>query len=333
MDIPSQLIHQLLRLSGKEWELEQEILASKGLARSFRMLEAAKGRDTQLFIDSVMEQMRQRTKAIAADAQTLQIRSLHFRMLSRAACSLHFLIRKPREGQPFQFFLNLEHRDGQQYRPGPKCLEDELAQEFYAQHPEWNPVAEACLETLARSIQMDVAAIESKHASSRRIALYRSTQNWTTQLESLSAEWTMSQIRIASLQGPADPEEEPQQDGEQADGPEAKRRRTGPGKQAGARGGGGGAWRAFLHEFFAGRGRMTGSEIRRAASVYRDLPQAEHVRLLERGRQALMAWREGFASFGARRRTRQLQLPAEVADDFQVDAVAQRDFEEDKRDW
>ena len=337
MDIPAQLIHRLLWLAGEEWELEQEILASKGQPRSYRMLEAAKNSDAESFLDSVMQQMRQQTRALPAQAQTLRIRSMHFRVLGRAACALHFLLKKPRQGQPFQLFRALEHQDALQYRPGPTCLEDELASEFYTKFPQWNPAAEACLQALARAIQMDVSAIESKHALSRRIALIRSTNTWTAQLQRLSAEWMHSQMRKASLQGPQEPDSEdehqqPQEgDGEGARPQAKRRRRVGPGKQPGARGGGGGAWRAFLHEYFSGHGRMTGSQIQQAADVYRNLDPDEKSRFWERGQQALMAWRNGYASFGQRNRARQAQagLPAGLGDGFEVNAIAVRDFQQD----
>ena len=201
--VTSHLMSRLMKVAGAEWAETQEILAAKGLPRSYRILEGARADDMQTFAREIMEQLSQAPKAIPAWAQTKGTRTLHFRLLSRALCGLQFLMRQPREGQPYQLFRTLCHGDPAQYRPGPPCLEDELSSEFYKLFPEWCPRAEACLRALALAIHVDVAAIESKHASARRLLTVKNVQSWVATLETLSAEWTHRQIQSRAQWLPA----------------------------------------------------------------------------------------------------------------------------------
>ena len=193
--ITSHLMYRLMKVSSAEWFAEQEVLPARGLPSSYRILEGANGTDAGRFVEEVMAQFLQSPRAVPAWAQTKGTRTLHFRLLSRAVCSLHFLLRKPRQGQPFQLFTMLSHGDPARYRPGPRCMEDELSSEFYKVFPAWTQKAEACLRTLAFAVHMDVAAIESKHATARRLLSVKNVQAWVTTLETLSAEWTHRQVQ------------------------------------------------------------------------------------------------------------------------------------------
>ncbi len=67
-------------------------------------------------------------------------------------------------------------------------------------------------------------------------------------------------------------------------------------------GGGGGAFRAFLHERLKGV-KFTGPLLRRAANEYRMLSDADKQYFQDIGAKATVAWRHGFAPFGERDRT------------------------------
>lgn len=54
---------------------------------------------------------------------------------------------------------------------------------------------------------------------------------------------------------------------------------------------GGGAWKSFVSEQGAGKGRLNALELRRIGRRYRELPPEERVRLRERGQLATLAWR------------------------------------------
>ena len=113
---------------------------------------------------------------------------------------------------------------------------------------------------------------------------------------------------------------------------DAMKQPSGGGKRAGARGGGGGAWRCFLHEHFSSVARrMSASGIREAAEIYRQLPQDERDRLQQRGKDALMAWRSGYASFGPRKKRGGIDagLVEGHTDIPGLDAVAVFDLEQD----
>ena len=189
----------------------------------------------------------------------------HTRALVRACCALQVLMRKPRQGLPFALFRMLQTDDAAHYRPGPSCMEDELSARFYLEHPEWNAAARTCLRALATAIDMDVAAIERRHALSRRLVTARNVQSWVPTVATLSAEFTHRMVRERSLRAPPFSEPKQQLDDEPVRERPHKQQRTGPGKQEGAKGGGGGAWRAYMSEFFRGR-RMDRAGLRQASA-------------------------------------------------------------------
>ena len=224
--------------------------------------------------------------------QTLAIRALGFSILSRQVCSFHALYRCPMDGHPYRLFKILE--------PGvippdmgPPCLYDELAHTFFSAYSDdQNSMeARAFLESLARAIDVDLATIEAKHASTRRTGNLRGTQTWVPSLETVNCEWVCRQIAIT----------------EQTDTPELyrckkqdqhgrKKTKKTPGKQAGARGGGGGGCRAFFHIFHKGR-KMTAASIRELVEQYNNLPAHEKQKYEEIGRAGTMSWRHGNKSF------------------------------------
>ena len=76
---------------------------------------------------------------------------------------------------------------------------------------------------------------------------------------------------------------------------------------------------------------MTAAGIREAAEIYRQLPQEERERLRQRGREALMAWQSGYASFGPRKKRggRDAGLLEGHTDIPGLDVVAVFDLEQD----
>lgn len=227
--------------------------------------------------------------------RTLANRSLGFRKLSRKACSLHALVRVPMDNHPYRLFKLLEIRsDPVPPDMGPACLFDEVAHTFFATYPateegELSAEAFAFLESSARAIDVDLATIEAKHASTRRIAQLRGTQTWVPSLETVNTEWVCRQVSI-NEQSAASEHYRQQKDGK------TKKKRKTPGKQKGAKGGGGGGCRAFFHEKHQGR-KMTAASIKEMHAAYDALPPEEKQRYKEIGRNATLAWRQGYKSF------------------------------------
>ena len=152
-------------------------------------------------------------------------------------------------------------------------------------------------QVLALSIDLEIAAIEARHAASRRLTM-SAVQQWVPDMQEVSAIWTYRQVslreQVLPSQGHAT---------RVAEESDAAKRRKGAGKQPGARGGGGGAWRAFVHERCKGQ-KLSIGFAKELSSEYKNLPFAEMQRFQRLGVFANLAWRSGFASFGDRERQR-----------------------------
>ena len=179
--------------------------------------------------------------------------------------------------------------------------------------------------------------------------MLRGTQTIAPRFRATAAEWSIKQLGIQEKdhapelyrRRSADAPEDAQA------GPASKP----PGKKPGARGGGGGAYRAYMHVMHAGR-RLTAESIRQATDEYHSLSPEEHARYNRLGQLGNLAWRAGHRSFGDRARAAgsasagQAGLAAAGLQDasgawVQEDAqdaaqvalvpVATRDFQEDLR--
>lgn len=225
--------------------------------------------------------------------RTLAIRSLGFRKLSRHCCSLHAVCRSPMDNHPYKLFKLLEKREGPLPPDmGPPCMFDEVAHTFFSRYQndadELSQEGHAFLESMARCIDVDIAAIEAKHASTRRIATLRGTQTWVPSLDTVNTEWVCRQVSINEQSMSAKPYRQQQT--------EKKKTRKTPGKQKGARGGGGGGCRAFFHEMHKGR-KMTAASILELQKQYAALSPSDKQKYEEIGKAATLSWRHGFKAF------------------------------------
>lgn len=173
---------------------------------------------------------------------------------------------------------------------GPDCLFDELTATFFRLFPDRsNPIspdAEAYLRALAMSIDVDIATLEAKHASTRRICQLRGTQTWAPSLETVSAEWVARQISINEQNaGSYGPKKE-----------ETQKKKRKPGKNEGAKGGGGGACRAYFHVHHQGR-KMTAKSIKETLEAFRSLGPEQKAHYEDLGRAGTLAWRQGHKAF------------------------------------
>ena len=196
------------------------------------------------------------------------------------------------------------------------------------------------MQALAWTIDLDIAAIESRHAASRRI-ITSVVQTWAPSMAHVSAEWTLRQVALRESSTRPASEDQPEEQ------PNRRQRRAvrAGGKQPGAQGGGGGAWRAFLHERAKGR-KLCLSVVRELSSEFRSLSPQEQSYFQGLGVAGNLAWRHGYASFGPRQRQQKqpsiealgtempdgrLVLP-DASRPAELQLVACRDFTVDIRD-
>ena len=271
---------------------------------------------------------------------TLQNRVLAFRLISRAACSMHHLLRSARNHHPYLLFLALLN---QKYGDdsGPACLWDELTVQFRTWYPEFTNEACAALEALAEAIDLDIAAIESRHAVSRRLVMTKGVQAWVPSVQSVSADFSYGQVRRnetskgVKMTDPAQSDEAcdtmPNQNQRlcsAASVPNRKKRR-----------GGGGSWRAFVHLNLHGD-KLTSAKATQLSEQYRALSDEEMAPYITLGEQGTLAARYGSGAFGERRRQRPEQQPTAVPDfhddlltlphaDMQLVSFSSRDFKKD----
>ena len=335
MSLTARLVNKLLQISGAAWEKKQEQSARRLGQRTFRMLEAASGADMKHFFDGCVMHLTTTPEAVPLWAMKTMLRGLHFRMLARAGASLHMLMRIPRQSYPYKLFLALDPSaaDPAAYTEAPACELDELAHAFKQHFPQWTDAAKACLQTLGAAIECDVAGIESRHASSRRLSLLKGLHTWVPSVQSLAADFAVRQMVLKEkvLPDPAAKSVPP---------PQKKR----VGKQPNAKGGGAGAYRAYMHVHHKGE-KMSAESIRRHTAAFRALPADEMQKYYEMGQLGLAAWRAGFSSFGDRVQkaraspARAVLMPDETGvivapDSGAVSALvplSTRDFQEDFR--
>lgn len=234
--------------------------------------------------------------ALCESDRTLANRVLGFRKLSRQACAFHALYRDPVNRHPFVLFKLLLDQEPLVPDMGPPCLYDEVADTFFRVFPnqqsQRSHEAIAFLTSMARAVDVDLATIEAKHASTRRITHLRSTQTWVPSLESVNSEWVIRQVAINEQFGTP----EKYRCKPHFQNQKSKKTRKTHGKQKGARGGGGGGCRAFFHIHHQGR-KMTASSIRELLERYNALPQDEKERYEQIGQAGTLAWRQGYKSF------------------------------------
>ena len=145
MAVTASLIHRCLQIGSSEWEAEQELKASRGQARSYRILEAASLHDLKDFFAGMFRLLLQPPRGLAREQLNSQILVLLFRMVSRAVCAMHQLLRRARRSYPYKLFTAMTENC---YPNDPSCLHDELTAQFKAWFPEFN--ADASVHMQAR---------------------------------------------------------------------------------------------------------------------------------------------------------------------------------------
>ena len=186
---------QCLKVSSEAWDDQQAHVTMTTGKRSYRILEAFLGTYLEEVFIEFSNRMHCQIPALPLKAHVRQNCVLLFCLIARASSALHFLIRKIRSGFPYKLFGCLDGKSSDVVN-SPRCLYDPLTHAFMEV---FGPVgldskeANAMLHTLAEMALVDIASVESRHATIRRALEAASVQTWRATLEKLSADFSCRQ--------------------------------------------------------------------------------------------------------------------------------------------
>ena len=119
------LMYKFLALGGHPWERKQQSKVAKGLKRDYAVCIAAEGKDVQTTMEQLQALFFSPAPAIPGPMITPLLKTMRFRQISSSLCSLHVLLRAPRDRFPFLLFkVLLGHIDAAVTLP--ECLWDPL---------------------------------------------------------------------------------------------------------------------------------------------------------------------------------------------------------------
>lgn len=306
------LMRDTIYLGSEEWEKQQVAKTDSSEDRSYRVLELALGNHYNRFFQGIARLFHEDSPALPPRARSCHMRNLMFRLLSRSGSAVHQLLAAGIKGSPYALFLSLWGILTPVQGLSP-CELDELSKFFIERFPGEDLLsdeAQKMLSMAASLIDVDIAGIEVRHASLRRVNMMKSTQTWNMTLQDLSADYVARQMvilreTISKLSGQQPPTTKRRQGRPKKvvsyKNPKKRKRVTGASL--------GGPWRAFLHENYH-RTYLTKSQVKEAALKYRQMKQQrgeewEHYKNL--GHLATMAGREGKKVLCARQDLAQTQ--------------------------
>ena len=203
----STLIQQQLELGSHDYEQKERakmaVAMSQGdsrvQARDYPLGVAAMGTLEAKFHDS-LNQLWQHSplwSLIPPKKRTVQTRALAFRLLSRAAASVHHLLSESHQTCPVRLYKLLADPDlAPTLAEQPPCVKDSWTQALQKQYPRFSePEFMNILIGLGCSLRTDISSIEAKHASIRRQLTSKSIQTWRLGLSQASSEWILQGCR------------------------------------------------------------------------------------------------------------------------------------------
>ena len=283
------------------------------------MTEAYKGEELEQAFSDLERLLHAKIPAIPTVSHTVGTCALLFRMVARLAGSLHQQLRKPRNGFPYKLFKCL-NKDGSSLHSileSPPCLHDDITRKFVemfnsAEQFHTDTHSEdlfAQLLVLADLSMVDIAGIESRHASVRRVLEGSSVHSWRANLAKLSSDFVIRQSnnrrsmfhrRLFNLQR-----------AKKKRGPRRRKQFKNPDRKH--RGGGGGAHRAFFREQLLEHGsqRTTNAQtlFKEINEKYRNLSPEQLQYYKELGELGTLSYRSGHLAFGAPAKTAKRKTP------------------------
>ena len=133
---------------------------------------------------------------------TVRHRCLCFRMLSRVGCAVEELLVAEHCKYPVALFRLLGDPTpdmASELQQMPPCVRDAFATRFFDMYGDdlCGPEALAVLTTVAAELKMDIAEVERRHASIRRLLMSRLQTN-SFEFADLSGSWMCQQLRTRS---------------------------------------------------------------------------------------------------------------------------------------
>ncbi|CAE7241793.1 unnamed protein product [Symbiodinium sp. CCMP2592] len=200
-----QLMRKMLHLASLAWEKTQQLEASRGRPRSYRVLEAWHNEDVKSAFQSLRDCFHSPLPALPLTARINSVKVLGFRLLARLAGALHLLLRVTRAGFPHRLFSLLQPGTSQErldlaekLLSSPACLWDHATKQILEKFPSpeklTSAAATATLQALALMAENDVVSIETRHAAARRLLMARQ-QTWSPAFCDLAAEHLCRQAR------------------------------------------------------------------------------------------------------------------------------------------
>lgn len=148
----------------------------------------------------------------------------------------------------------------------------------------------AVVESIARSLSLDIAQIEALHSSNREMALLRS-KGWLTSLQTLSSAFVGK--TVSKVLGKTEDVGDHDHSLAAADSHMSQTRTQSKTK---SKKGGGGAWRAYVHDRMKGT-KFTGNTISALSAEYKKLTADEKDKYERAGALAATSHRAGLKSF------------------------------------
>lgn len=201
------LLSSHFRLASKAWEVEQlakatAVGAEEGTSRQYRIVVAAMMSLELAFLGSVRKRLtdeREWFVLTSMKGQTVALRTLSFRLLSKAGCGVQELLADQHDKFPYKLFLLLEDPTlAEVFEAVKPCELDEFSKSFIKHFVETglglgHEDAIASLRCLAVLAKIDISHIEARHASVRRL-LHASPQAKKPSAQLLSALWACTRL-------------------------------------------------------------------------------------------------------------------------------------------
>ena len=292
------LRNRQFELAGRRWDRQQELRVARAAAagrpaigsRDYRVLISATCTTEKKFFNELLALMAPTDcwRTLPNASQTVTMRSLAFRLLSRAGAVVHELLVVPQRGFPWRLFELL--RD-----PGlavnmsttPICQLDRFSYDFVREFPELGAShVVPILHSLAVEFASDTGEIETLHASIRR-RLLAATHNTHAELFSvLGSEWIALQAKSSAPRGHVF---------------YTAPRETVMKRAARERRGGGGGYRAYVSDQVRVQGRPFDRQPE-FASEWSNMSDETRKKYITDGAQATRKHRVGEHAFGPTRR-------------------------------
>lgn len=181
----------MLDMGSKEWERSQQAEVAQGKPRTYPVLEAARGTLLQKFRAEINKHFHERMALITRDDHLRQFQVLLFRMLSISMCSVEFYVGTAWHTYPVQLFSSLDgHHQVLRDKECMWCPLTKLLASTYSTEQELSGVeAQSILRCVASIFELDIADLESRHATTRRVTAIHSIQTHSPDLALLNADW------------------------------------------------------------------------------------------------------------------------------------------------